>query len=310
MGSIAGWGALLFTALAAMPISLKAQVQAGRDAPGQEKCLLLYIAKPGGAISGPTPPWRRPIYEQALLKGGSGDVVAAVPYEGFRFLQWNDGSSVNPRRDINITKDTKIEAEFALYTPVPSAVQYLGFGFARHESRTIEIGIVGKTSTVTWEEIIDDTTLGRNDIAMGDGEATRNLIGASGPKALTPPVIDETEDNHDGTVVIKGWFFGPTPRVWREFTVPGVGDGLPQTVRQFLTVLPPDDTFKDIEGKNAYQDPATGESKVVVIIPDPPANGKPKGDLVLDNGVGNDSDKDPTVESIEPSKREGSPKKR
>jgi len=67
---------------------------------------LTYTAGVGGSIIGPTP--------QSIAYGASGAPVAAVPLPGYRFVNWTDGSSANPRVDLNIQANLTVTANFAL----------------------------------------------------------------------------------------------------------------------------------------------------------------------------------------------------
>ena len=49
---------------------------------------------------------------QVLVVGEDATSVSAVPYEGFRFTQWSDGVTNNPRTDLNVTETKTITAGF------------------------------------------------------------------------------------------------------------------------------------------------------------------------------------------------------
>ena len=70
-----------------------------------EAYTLTYTAEPGGSIDGDSP--------QIVLEGEDGTEVTAVPDPGFFFVQWSDGSTDNPRADLNVQEDITVEAEFA-----------------------------------------------------------------------------------------------------------------------------------------------------------------------------------------------------
>jgi hypothetical protein len=55
---------------------------------------------------------------QQILPGASGSSVTAVPSEGSRFIRWSDGSTVNPRRDLNVAASFSVTAVFS----APAAV--------------------------------------------------------------------------------------------------------------------------------------------------------------------------------------------
>lgn len=51
---------------------------------------------------------------QIVELGGSGTEVTAVPETGYHFVDWSDGSVVNPRTDTNVTSDVYVTANFAI----------------------------------------------------------------------------------------------------------------------------------------------------------------------------------------------------
>ena len=55
---------------------------------------------------------------QQILPGASGSSVTAVPSEGSRFIRWSDGSTANPRRDLNVAASFSVTAVFS----APAAV--------------------------------------------------------------------------------------------------------------------------------------------------------------------------------------------
>ncbi|MCC5874830.1 MAG: InlB B-repeat-containing protein [Candidatus Sumerlaeia bacterium] len=65
---------------------------------------LTYNANTGGSISGPNP--------QTVDFGTNGDPVTAEPDSGFRFDQWDDEVTDNPRTDLNVSEDITVTAEF------------------------------------------------------------------------------------------------------------------------------------------------------------------------------------------------------
>jgi hypothetical protein len=113
---------------------------------------------------------------------------------------------------------------------------------------------------------------------------------------LQPPVIDQIDDNGDGTLTVAGaWFGVKKPKAWREYTVPGK-DGGTVVKRQALKVLvDPAAGFLDGKGKPACMNPEDGASQVLLVIPAK----EPKGDraidtIVIENGVGLAVGDDPT----------------
>jgi len=69
-----------------------------------QTCTLTYIAGEGGKIEG--------VAEQTVDVGSSGSEVKAVANAGYRFVQWSDGKTDNPRTDNNVTTDKTFTATF------------------------------------------------------------------------------------------------------------------------------------------------------------------------------------------------------
>jgi len=65
-----------------------------------------YTAGVGGSISGDV--------AQTIIHGSDGTSVTAIPNSGYVFVDWSDGSTVNPRQDTNITSNTTYFANFAI----------------------------------------------------------------------------------------------------------------------------------------------------------------------------------------------------
>jgi hypothetical protein len=66
---------------------------------------LSYTAGEHGTISGNA--------LQTVEHGKNGTAVTAVPDSGYRFVNWNDGSTANPRTDQNVTDNVSVTASFA-----------------------------------------------------------------------------------------------------------------------------------------------------------------------------------------------------
>jgi len=67
---------------------------------------LTYTAGVGGTISG--------MSTQSVAPGADGLEVEAVADAGYHFVDWSDGSTLNPRTDTNVTADITVNAIFAL----------------------------------------------------------------------------------------------------------------------------------------------------------------------------------------------------
>ncbi|MGB2351709.1 MAG: InlB B-repeat-containing protein, partial [Akkermansiaceae bacterium] len=73
-----------------------------------ETFTLSYSAGANGSISGSNP--------QAVRYGEDGSAITAVPDTGYHFVNWSDGSTVNPRIDANVIADINVTANFAIDT--------------------------------------------------------------------------------------------------------------------------------------------------------------------------------------------------
>lgn len=67
---------------------------------------LTYTAGANGSISGTSP--------QTVIYGTNGTAVSAVPNLGYHFVNWTDGSTANPRTDVNVTNNLAVTANFVL----------------------------------------------------------------------------------------------------------------------------------------------------------------------------------------------------
>ncbi|MBI3192918.1 MAG: InlB B-repeat-containing protein, partial [Ignavibacteriae bacterium] len=69
---------------------------------------LTYSAGPNGSLSG--------TLVQTVNHGTDGTAVTAVPTANYHFVNWSDGSTANPRTEVNVTRDTTVTANFAINT--------------------------------------------------------------------------------------------------------------------------------------------------------------------------------------------------
>ena len=74
---------------------------------------LTYLADVGGEIS----PADNAV--QTVDHGDDGMPVVANAFEGYEFVQWDDGSTKNPRTDENVTEDITVTAQFIAYVATP-----------------------------------------------------------------------------------------------------------------------------------------------------------------------------------------------
>jgi|GEM_PF-6497539 len=83
---------------------------------------LTYTSGANGTISGTSP--------QTVNFGTSGTAMTAVPNTGYRFVNWSDGSTANPRTDANVTGNISVTANFTLnkYAITMSATNHVVAG--------------------------------------------------------------------------------------------------------------------------------------------------------------------------------------
>ena len=67
---------------------------------------LSYTAGVGGSLSGAA--------SQTVDYGNSGTAVTAVPDLGYHFVKWSDGSTANPRTDLNVISPVDVSAQFEI----------------------------------------------------------------------------------------------------------------------------------------------------------------------------------------------------
>ncbi len=78
---------------------------------------LVYLAGSHGSLSGSV--------NQQVAHGSDGTAVTATPDAGYTFASWSDGSTENPRTDLNVTANIEVTANFGqnLYTISASATE-------------------------------------------------------------------------------------------------------------------------------------------------------------------------------------------
>ncbi len=78
--------------------------------------VLQYSAGSNGSITGAA--------TQFVLSGTDGIAVTAVPDDGYRFVNWSDDSTDNPRTDTNVTQDISVTANFELNSVIQYTLTY------------------------------------------------------------------------------------------------------------------------------------------------------------------------------------------
>jgi len=101
--------------------------------------ILTYTAGANGTITGAT--------SQAVVYGASGSQVTAVPNQGYFFVQWSDGSTANPRTDINVTGNINVTAYFATPTNTLTYTAGANGTIAGDTHQTVNYGASGTAVT-------------------------------------------------------------------------------------------------------------------------------------------------------------------
>ena len=96
---------------------------------------LTYTAGTGGSLNGTA--------SQAVVYGGDGTAVEAVPDTGYYFASWSDGGLANPRTDTNVMADLSVQASFTLYQYTLSYTAGTGGSLSGSASQTVDHGSDG-----------------------------------------------------------------------------------------------------------------------------------------------------------------------
>jgi len=115
-----------------------------------QEYILTYTAGANGSITGDSP--------QAVDSGMDGTEVTAVAADGYHFVAWSDGSTDNPRTDINVLANVSVTANFAIDTAIAtfsSSGSYDGWILETGENTTKGGAL---DSTATTLRLGDDKT--------------------------------------------------------------------------------------------------------------------------------------------------------
>lgn len=146
---------------------------------------LTYTAGANGSITGVSP--------QKVLAGANGTAVTAVPNTNYRFVNWSDGSTANPRTDANVQGNITVAANFVslpkitasagaggsitpsgtVYVPYNGSQQFTIAAIATYRILDVLVGgnSVGAASSYTFSNVIADGTIAasfkQNTLAIG-----------------------------------------------------------------------------------------------------------------------------------------------
>ncbi len=93
---------------------------------------LTYTAAAHGSIGGEA--------SQTVAYGADGSAVTALPDTGYHFVQWSDGSTANPRVDVDVTADLSVTASFEIDTYTVDATVQDGHGSITPPSQVVNYG--------------------------------------------------------------------------------------------------------------------------------------------------------------------------
>jgi uncharacterized repeat protein (TIGR02543 family) len=131
-----------------VPLTLHAKWTSFQEA----RYTLTYTASASGSILGNA--------VQSVGFGANGTPVTAVATVGYSFVKWSDGSTNNPRTDLNLAGNVTVTALFAVMAPrIPGAARYAwseGAGWINvaptHGNLTVKLGAGGYLSGLAWSE--------------------------------------------------------------------------------------------------------------------------------------------------------------
>ncbi len=101
--------------------------------------VLTYAAGINGSIVGSS--------TQSVTSGGSGAAVTAVPDGSYRFVDWSDGSTLNPRTDSNVQGDLGVTALFAPSACTLSYTAGANGSIAGSSTQVVNYGYAGTAVT-------------------------------------------------------------------------------------------------------------------------------------------------------------------
>jgi hypothetical protein len=156
--------------------------------------------------------------------------------------------------------------------------------YKKKDFRAAEIGGLGAAAWIN-EVNQHDLPMSLRLVSKGvEDQSVKSLVLALAAPVISDIVPGALDPKGNATLVITGrWFGTKKPKVWREYEWRGV------IRHQTMKVVKPtveNSPYLDSKLKPACMDPATGVSKVIVVVPTKTPNGVLNGTIVLENGVG------------------------
>ncbi len=134
---------------------------------------LTYLAGKNGTISGTTP--------QTVNYGASGTPVSAVSGIGYSFVHWSDGSTANPRTDLNVTNALTLTASFVNLSPpvitpigMSASGQFTLSGTGVAGQSYILLMATNMMTPMAWLPVATNTADTNGVINFSDPQATNN----------------------------------------------------------------------------------------------------------------------------------------
>ncbi len=160
-----------------------------------ETFTLSYTAGPNGSISGAS--------QQVVEYGTDSSAVIAVPNAGYHFVDWSDGSTVNPRIDSGVIAEINVSANFAIDTFTLSYTAGPNGSISGPSSQLVEYGSGGSAVTAVADSgyYFVDWSDGSTDNPRTDTGVMGN-VGVTANFEVDPPLSDlaNTEITLLGTI--------------------------------------------------------------------------------------------------------------
>lgn len=148
-----------------------------------------YAAGANGSLDGDL--------DQLVFSGGSGASVTAVPDEGYDFVNWSDGSTDNPRQDLDIGANINVTANFQIRTYNVDYIAEDGGSIEGNAEQVIEHGSDAaeveavpndRYRFVRWSDGSTDNP--RQDLGIVDDLEIFAIFRRRGGRTIAPVIID------------------------------------------------------------------------------------------------------------------------
>jgi autotransporter-associated beta strand protein len=160
---------------------------------------LTYTAGTNGTLAGTSP--------QMVNYGASGTAVTATPAANFRFVNWSDGSTANPRTDANVTGNLAVTANFTRIQHVLTVAGAPAEGGGVTGGGTYDQGStqpITATAAAGWQFVnwtgggIADPNSAATTVAIDAAKTVTANFERINPDANGNGILDEWEKTHFG----------------------------------------------------------------------------------------------------------------